>query len=305
MAEHATAKGLVPQWDRTCTVKIGDRDVSGINALHIAAGLDRVECLELYLNRGLLTDLEARDDRQETPVHHAALFGHVSVLELLKNHGADINSRSASGETPLHLAVRGQHLDAVKDLIKLGAKHQACSDGCLPIIYAYDTGNSAIISALEADSGCSAEATTGNLKGLRKMAGALRMAINREYIDACQRINVFGCPLDVEIQSKMMPLMFAILEEKGVEVVRWLLDNGSKVSIPCWDHSIDSFSTALHAAVACPMFNALLPALVSKFVEEAGDLASARNPLVIAIESGNSEGLVALVNTLRVKGQLA
>ncbi|KAJ4203126.1 hypothetical protein NW759_015232 [Fusarium solani] len=129
MAEYTTAKGLVPQWDRTCTVTIGDRDVSGINALHLAAASDRVECLELYLNRGLLTDLEARDDRQETPVHYAVRFGNVSVLERLKNHGADINSSSASGETPLHLAVRGQHLDAVKALIKLGAKHQACSGG--------------------------------------------------------------------------------------------------------------------------------------------------------------------------------
>ncbi|RSL96101.1 hypothetical protein CEP52_011687 [Fusarium oligoseptatum] len=304
MAEHTTAKGLVPHWDHTCTVEIGDRDVSGINALHLAAAWGRVECLELYLDRGLLTDLEARDDRQETPVHYAARFGHVSVLELLKNHGADINSSSASGETPLHLAVRGQLLDAVKALIKLGAKQQPCSDGCLPIIYAYDTGNSAIISALEADSGCSTEATTGNLRGLRKMADALRMALNRQDIDACQRIHAFGCPLDVEIQSKMMPLMFAIVEEKSVEVVQWLLDNGSKVSAPCWDHSTDSFSTALHVALARPMFNALLPALVSKFVDEAGDFASARNPLVIAIESGNSEGLVVLVNTLRIKGQL-
>ncbi|KAJ3467878.1 hypothetical protein MRS44_005442 [Fusarium solani] len=112
MAEYTTAKGLVPQWDRTCTVTIGDRDVSGINALHLAAASDR-----------------ARDDRQETPVHYAVRFGNVSVLERLKNHGADINSSSASGETPLHLAVRGQHLDAVKALIKLGAKHQACSGG--------------------------------------------------------------------------------------------------------------------------------------------------------------------------------
>ncbi|RSL54786.1 hypothetical protein CEP53_007326 [Fusarium sp. AF-6] len=143
-------------------VATDDGVVSGINALHLAAAWDRVECLELYLDRGLLTDLEARDDRQETPVHHAARFGHVSVLELLESHGADINSSSAS----------------------------------------------------------------------------------------------------------------------------------------------DSFSTALHAALARPMFNALLPALVSKFVDEAGDFASARNPLVIAIESRNSEGLVALVNTLRIKGQL-
>lgn len=304
MAEHITAKGLAPQWDRTCTVIIDGQNFSGINALHLAASFDRVECLEFYLNRGLLTDLEARDDRQETPMHYAACYGNVSVLELLKSHGADINSSSASGETPLHLAVRWRHLDAVKALIKLGAKHQPCSDGCPPIIYAYYTGNSAIINALEADSGCSTEATTVNLKGLRKMTDALRMAINREDINACQGIHASGCPLDVEIQSKMMPLMFAMIEKKGIEVAQWLLDNGSKVSTPCWNNSTNSFSTALHAALACPMFNALLPALVSKFVDEAGDFAIARNPLVIAIESGNSEGLVTLVNTLQIKGQL-
>lgn len=102
-----------------------------------------------------------------------------------------------------------------------------------------------------------------------------------------------------------MPLMFAICEKKGVEVIRWLLNNGSKVSTPCWDHATDSFSTALHAALAYPMFKDLLPALVTNFVDEAGDFATARNPLVIAIESMNPEGLVALVNTLRIKGQLA
>lgn len=135
MVEHTTAKGLVPQWGGTCKVTIDGRVLSGMNALHLGAAFNQVEWLEFYLKRGLLTDLEARDDRQETPVHYAARFGHLSVLELLKNHGADINSISASGDTPLHLAVRGRHLDAVKALIELGAKHQTCSDGCLPIIY--------------------------------------------------------------------------------------------------------------------------------------------------------------------------
>ena len=49
-------------------------------------------------------DANARTDDGQTPLHFAARFGNVEVLELLIRRGADVHSRDRWGNTPLHFA---------------------------------------------------------------------------------------------------------------------------------------------------------------------------------------------------------
>jgi hypothetical protein len=56
-----------------------------------------------------------------TPLHHAAFYGHCSVIRALVECGAVVNHQDIYGFSPLHLAASHDQLDACRLLIRLGA----------------------------------------------------------------------------------------------------------------------------------------------------------------------------------------
>ena len=52
------------------------------------------------------------DDTGKTPLHHAALYGHATPLQLLLEAGAAKDAPGSHGWAPLHLAAFGGHLDS-------------------------------------------------------------------------------------------------------------------------------------------------------------------------------------------------
>lgn len=47
--------------------------------------------------------MDARDNTQKTPLHHAAQWGQEEALDFLIECGADVNAADFIGDTPLHL----------------------------------------------------------------------------------------------------------------------------------------------------------------------------------------------------------
>jgi cytohesin len=66
-------------------------------------------------------DLDSRTDTQNTPLHLAAAHGPIEFVRLLLDHGADVNVADQDGMTPLHYAARAQTLDIVISLVEAGA----------------------------------------------------------------------------------------------------------------------------------------------------------------------------------------
>lgn len=90
--------------------------------LHAAAGRGNLEIVLLLINNG--ANVNSRDDRGETPLHHASRE-HAESVELLIKKGADVNVPDQGGATPLHNAVYADNMKIAELLVKAGADLKA------------------------------------------------------------------------------------------------------------------------------------------------------------------------------------
>ncbi|KAH9988272.1 hypothetical protein BJV74DRAFT_951505 [Russula compacta] len=95
--------------------------------LHAAALNGHVEIVRLLLGHSAAVD--ARDFINQTPLHLAAYNTALDVFRMLIEHNADMNARDYKGQTPLHRVVASGYgeegLDVVRFLLKQGAKADA------------------------------------------------------------------------------------------------------------------------------------------------------------------------------------
>jgi len=104
---------------------------SGERAVHRAAETGRLQNLAWLLQNGADVNattapaFELAEDGSAslflTPVHVAATYGQVGALELLKQAGADLNSRRPDGTTALDLAQDAAQTEAATWLLNNGA----------------------------------------------------------------------------------------------------------------------------------------------------------------------------------------
>ncbi|XP_072527950.1 ankyrin repeat domain-containing protein 27 isoform X2 [Salminus brasiliensis] len=91
-----------------------------------------------------------------TPLHVAALHGHTALISLLIRHGANINARNSQSATPLHLACQNSHIQTVSSLVECSAKlNKRDQFGNTPLIQACLKGHEQTVAVL-IESGASA-----------------------------------------------------------------------------------------------------------------------------------------------------
>uniref|UniRef100_A0A673H2H5 Ankyrin repeat domain 27 (VPS9 domain) n=1 Tax=Sinocyclocheilus rhinocerous TaxID=307959 RepID=A0A673H2H5_9TELE len=77
-----------------------------------------------------------------SPLHVAALHGHTALVSLFTRHAANINTRSNQSSTPLHLACQNSHIQVVSALLECNAKlNKKDQYGNTPLILACLKGN--------------------------------------------------------------------------------------------------------------------------------------------------------------------
>ena len=95
--------------------------------IHDAAKAGNLAAVERHLQQGIAVD--ARDEKNQTPLMWAASMGHLDVVKLLISEGADMHAMSKTGKTPLMLAVYYGKQDIVNYLVAketdLNARTQA------------------------------------------------------------------------------------------------------------------------------------------------------------------------------------
>ena len=83
-------------------------------ALHYAAYMGHQEIVSLLLEHSAYIDAEAPN--KNTPIMMAALAGHIYVVKLLLDEGADATLKNDRGFTAMDLAIQGKHKDIVEGL---------------------------------------------------------------------------------------------------------------------------------------------------------------------------------------------
>ncbi|XP_077478539.1 poly [ADP-ribose] polymerase tankyrase-1-like [Stigmatopora argus] len=105
-----------------CTAQnVNCRDLEGRHStpLHFAAGYNRVQVVEYLLHHG--ADVHAKDKGGLVPLHNACSYGHYEVAELLVRHGASVNVADLWKFSPLHEAAAKGKYEICKLLLKHGA----------------------------------------------------------------------------------------------------------------------------------------------------------------------------------------
>jgi ankyrin repeat protein len=84
--------------------------------LAVAAHHGHLEVVRLLIERG--ANISATGEWRNTALHYAAIMGYEEVVALLLDNGAHANSRNQHGITPLVLACHNGHLGVVRLLIQ-------------------------------------------------------------------------------------------------------------------------------------------------------------------------------------------
>ena len=114
------------------------RDNRNQTPLHYAVQAAQASAVvQLLLAAGADWEARTRWD-QETPLNLAAAAGHVEVVELLLTAGADIHSRDVNGVTPLHRAVAADSSELVELLLTAGSHN---GEGAAGLLAAWSHGS--------------------------------------------------------------------------------------------------------------------------------------------------------------------
>ena len=285
-------------WRRNAKYKMYGEYLGGFNALHLSAVNGHVDCLRFYTDSGLVTDLDSKGSELLTPMHLAAIENRVEVIEFLRDHGADVNSRAYDETLPLHFAAMSSHHEAAKILLESGSDLTSDACGKTPLMYAYDRGNKSIIECLR-QAQKQDSPPMPPLLHKQELALGLEVAIKTANLDLCEELYHEGCDLDTNMPNcnNTSPLILAI-EYEVPKTVRWLLENRACTTEYRWHKG--NHTSAFRELIRRTKLNEILPVFLKRYINDGGGVLN-ESPgwMEMAIKAHNHCGLRLLLKHLK------
>ncbi|XP_030610864.1 poly [ADP-ribose] polymerase tankyrase-2-like [Archocentrus centrarchus] len=209
---EASKSGDLETVKKLCTAQnVNCRDVEGRQStpLHFAAGYNRLAVVQFLLQHG--ADVHAKDKGGLVPLHNACSYGHYEVAELLVLHGAVVNVADLWKFTPLHEAAAKGKYDICKLLLQHGADPTRKNrDGNTPLDLVKDADTD-IQDLLRGDAALLDAAKKGCLARVKKL---------------CTRDNV-NCR---DTQGRHSTPLHLAAGYNNLEVAEYLLQHGAEVN---------------------------------------------------------------------------
>ena len=235
----------------------------GVTALHLAAQFGHLDIVTTLVNKG--ADVEAKtvplgDDYERkfyggrTPLHWAAANGYFNIVYFLVVHkGAKVDAVSSTLRTPLHEAIRGNHMAVVELLLKLGASvHKREIEGWTPLHEAVWHSRGKVVQML-LDAGAEVNARTNANLGIPNWdAGEvlhgdytpLHLAAGGGTLSAFERLLAKGADVSATDFSGRTAIHTAAIRGR-ISIIEKILETGYDIEVK---GRVDG-ETALHKAV--------------------------------------------------------
>lgn len=100
----------------------------GFTPLGFAAYFGKFEAAKTLVESGADPNAISKNDFHVAPIHSALSGGHLNIVNLLLDHGADVNLAAGGGWTPLHYATDIGDADLALRMLQMGANTGALND---------------------------------------------------------------------------------------------------------------------------------------------------------------------------------
>jgi uncharacterized protein len=109
----------------------------GFNVLGLASFFGHLSLVELLLEKGADPNIASNNHFKVAPIHSSCAISHFDITELLIRYGADVNAKQTQGITPLHEAAHNGQIKLLKLLLDMGADINAkMENGRTPLFMA-------------------------------------------------------------------------------------------------------------------------------------------------------------------------
>ncbi|WP_264376841.1 MULTISPECIES: ankyrin repeat domain-containing protein [unclassified Wolbachia] len=256
---------------------VNARDNRGNTPLHLAVLADKLQVVEKLIEGG--ADVNAKNNHGATPLHWAALNQNVNIVEKLIEKGANVNEKNKYDNVPLHYAAGYGSLSVIEKLIEKGADINAkSSNGDTPLHLATKNSHLDVLEKLIKEGANVNERNKyGNIP-LHWAASYGRLSIVEELIEK-------GADINAKNNNGNTPLHWAV-KSSHLEVAKFLISNHADVNAKNKDGW-----TSLHFAAAYGNLN------IVKLILDKSDYVDARGALAMA-NTLNEENSLEIRNLL-------
>ncbi|XP_043472533.1 putative ankyrin repeat protein RF_0381 [Leptopilina heterotoma] len=213
---HVAAAGGHAEIATLLTTK---RDETGNTPLHLAIMRNQPQVFNLLLEE---TNLNARNLKDERPLHYAALYNHSEFAKTLLDNGASIEVKDKEGKTPLYVALAKGNVQMSEILFKHGA---VLTDNDLiymgPLRNAVRRGNFEMVKLLMANGCRTVDIPTFD-------GSALKFAVSCGHLNILQYLIKNGEKSSETINKDELHLFKTSIQMKRLDILKYLVDIGLK-----------------------------------------------------------------------------
>ncbi|XP_043472514.1 ankyrin-3-like [Leptopilina heterotoma] len=213
---HVAAAGGHAEIATLLTTK---RDETGNTPLHLAIMRNQPQVFNLLLEE---TNLNARNLKDERPLHYAALFNRPDFAKTLLDNGASIEVKDKEGKTPLYVALAKENVQMAEILFKHGAVLSANDLTYMgPLRSAVKEGNFEMVKLLMANGCRTVDIPTFD-------GSALKLAVSCGNLEILQYLIKNGEKSSETINKDELHLFKTSIQMKRLDILKYLVDVGLK-----------------------------------------------------------------------------